>query len=1154
MNKLLFLFLSLIGFFAKAQHYKIITAFPETNAGAYVTCVTEDSVNNYIYIAGTFTSLNGNNNYKYLARVDASTYAIDPTFTPISSIDGKINHMVVAGSYLYVGGDFQNLNNQTNSSLIRILLTSKSIDIYWNELSNKTIPVSGLITNNNYIYFSVNDFGLLWAPIYLNGNSEIHSIARFDYQGKLDTTFSLFNPYSYNITRLFKQNDSTLLFNGFEQSSQKHKTLTVNINSKVISSTCTNVVTCGSSNYFSDRNEDVIRMNNKIYSIRTRDTSNACGTHQYGFFINTLSVNNCTETIKNPVSNSATTPKSISIYNNKLFIAGLDKTGNKKFLTSYNPQTDDFTNTFYPKIDSNLFGFRSIWVFKNRLYITDSTFTKIDNVNKRGIAVLCLAPELNTSFTAFEDTVCQKQNDVLYRLNSPALNRMSYKYSYTGGGVTFKDTLGNILNGSFTHNAFKLNFNVYATSGTLFIYPQTDCGTNADTLSLYIHVKENTIAYAGLDTSISCYLPSIDIYGQSSQKNVSYQWKGPDSSYVDLDSIASGISIPGSYTLTVYTNNGCSNFDIVKVFNDTTRSNILLPKTLGAITCKDSLIPFSGYSDTLSFYSWHENGIEISNTNQLVANTPGNYYFLAQNQRNGCIDSSLVQVIVNKTPPANIFANIANYNPALPIDSLNCIKDSVTINLIQSSSSAFYKYIWTDTNNTVLSNFHSQSFTIGGKYLIWVTDTVGGCKNIIPITILEDYNKPIVTTSFAHSPSFLSCSIDSIYVNGIINVSNGSFSWLQPGGSIFNGTQIIIKDTGTYVVTGKNNYNGCTNNDTIHIPFYPELTVNINATKQKVCKGALVELNASVDSYNLPVTYSWDAGPNSSAINVFPIQTSSYIVFASGSNGCYGSDTITIEVNTPFEDSIVTYAPCDLQTSEGAILIYLSGGTPPYQYALNNTNYQSSFEFENLDLGNYIVNIIDSIGCTGTYSVSIDSASTKPSVMFLSSTLNQTKDTIALVDVSIPQPDSISWHFPSKAVVIDSSINAPIITINDTGSFIITMEAFYSSCKMYYQKNIQFGNPDTNKANNQNENGIESVVILPNPNNGVFTIEVKLYKQQNFVVILANTLGNEVYTYKFENSALCQLPFNLNNAISGTWILKVIAEYDARHEYIIINK
>lgn len=98
---------------------------------------------NDIYVAGTFTSINGNTRNR-LAAVNTLGNVL--TWNP--SADNIVNSIAILGSNIYVGGRFSLVNGNTRSRLASVNTTGNVLP--WNPSANANVEI--LVINENVIY------------------------------------------------------------------------------------------------------------------------------------------------------------------------------------------------------------------------------------------------------------------------------------------------------------------------------------------------------------------------------------------------------------------------------------------------------------------------------------------------------------------------------------------------------------------------------------------------------------------------------------------------------------------------------------------------------------------------------------------------------------------------------------------------------------------------------------------------------------------------------------------------------------------------------------------------------------------------------------------------------------------------------------------
>jgi hypothetical protein len=360
---------------------------------------------------------------------------------------------------------------------------------------------------------------------------------------------------------------------------------------------------------------------------------------------------------------------------------------------------------------------------------------------------------------------------------------------------------------------------------------------------------------------------------------------------------------------------------------------------------------------------------------------------------------------------------------------------------------------------------------------------------------------------------------------------------------------------GMYYFVVTDSLNGCSAVDSAYVGF--ESTLDVIASNDTIiCPGSGAVINVVPVGGTPAFQYSWsNGGGNSALATVYPSDTAIYIVQVMDAAGCVGSDTVIVNVPDAMLDSILAFQPCDPQQPTGQIQIYPWGGVPPYQYSNDNgQTWQTSNIFGSLTYGSYQFIIQDAIGCTRNTSAAIDTNSLSPTPEFLVSTSPDQGDTIVIVDISNPRPDSVVWEFPVGTTIVDTSMFSPSIILADTGTNMVTMHAWYGTCEVVFTRSISVQPFDSLDAHYWNANAIDSLLLYPNPNSGTFNVHVELQSQQNFVVLIIDDLGNERGRAQVSDADQWTGQMSVSNPVPGNYILRVVAEFDTAEVMFIISQ
>lgn len=695
-------------------------------------------------------------------------------------------------------------------------------------------------------------------------------------------------------------------------------------------------------------------------------------------------------------------------------------------------------------------------------------------------------------------------------------------------------------------------FNTTSSSQTV-TYPivLTSIGENcvSSPQTLQVNVLPLPDANAGSDSSLTCANPSIVLTGNSAASPVSYQWTAPDNSVNNTQTVTAGI--PGTFILTV-TNTAtmCVNTDTAILSMDTVSPIITSALSYQITNCIPGTVIATGSSDNTSdSIKWFGPGIPT--TNPATISNPDNYQLWAKRNSNGCITSQTVTVSNQSILPVIYTPTGTDTVSLIPIlDTLTCSNDSVLLNFQGSSVHSRIRIVRpAPMNDTV---FNTSYTSLPGIYKVVITDTLNGCSGNARLFEIKQYTTLPQLTMPAVIPT-LNCSYTTAVLNGSSNTTNSTLQWIGPGNSIFT-NPAIVNLAGDYVLTVTHPDNGCTKSDTLSLIYQNILFVNGSADTT-LCDGDIIQISSAAIGGTPVYTYSWNnnAG-NDSTLIVSPDSGMMYVLTVTDASGCSGTDTINVNIAPVIKDSTLTFHLCDPLVPNGQIQIFASNGVLPYQYSIDSgQTFQSSQVFPNLPFGTYPIIIKDAMGCTHSDSATLNTQSHKPFQDFIVNTSMMQADSFVVVDISNPRPDSIIWTFPSLVTMVNDNMFAPVIVSADTGAVNISMEAHFGSCIMYLTKPVQFVKADT-LSSYPNGNGIDSITVFPNPNTGQFSVEVTLYKKQTLAIYVYNSSGIEQARVVVPDTNYTLNTITLPNPAPGTYLLKVIAEYDAKSKTIVVTQ
>ena len=353
--------------------------------------------------------------------------------------------------------------------------------------------------------------------------------------------------------------------------------------------------------------------------------------------------------------------------------------------------------------------------------------------------------------------------------------------------------------------------------------------------------------------------------------------------------------------------------------------------------------------------------------------------------------------------------------------------------------------------------------------------------------------------SFATSANVVSlpsCTSNSGVVE--LQPNGGSAPFLFSLNSSTNQTDSIFSNLapGNYTFTITDN-TGCSISNVFNLSTPYSIASNYTQTATINCFGeSTAEISITATGGQGAYDYSLDGSTFQSGSVFSNLAAGEYQVISKDANGCQSE--ITIEITQPNQlvlNAIPTMITC-FGNDNGAISVNVSGGTSPYT---NTINSQSGL-FTGLAAGSYAVTSTDANGCAQTFNTSI----TEPTQVSISG--------VAIPATTGSNNGSITMTGSGGLTPYTYSING---TNYYSGSLFSNLGAGTYTC--YIKDANGCINTTTiviDEVAGIDEIGFELVNLYPNPNNGIFELEIEGLKTDQVNCKLFNLQGQLVSEFK----------------------------------------
>ncbi|MCW3078019.1 MAG: hypothetical protein JWO32_2628, partial [Bacteroidetes bacterium] len=438
-----------------------------------------------------------------------------------------------------------------------------------------------------------------------------------------------------------------------------------------------------------------------------------------------------------------------------------------------------------------------------------------------------------------------------------------------------------------------------------------------------------------------------------------YSWSGPGA-YSSAAANATGLTLAGTYTLTVTDSKGCP---IIKTAAITQPATVTAGFT-GAFA--DCLLGNSyTFNNTGSVgggitYAYTFNPSvgapptgNTANYGPVSFTAPGTYTVKETVTQGVCTATAANVVVINPDPSAT-----------LTFTNATCGLSNGVI-VINNTSSA----------GQTISTFASSVGSVSGQ-------TVTGLGASTPlITLTNNFGCTFtVSTPITNTPPIT--ALATTFVNPTCGNNNGSitlgavtggsptFSYSINGGAFTTAPTLTNLAPGAYNIVVKD-VSGCTFPKTVTLVNQPGPTAITFTTAATTCVGNVGQVGITGITGGTPAfTFSLN-GVSSPSVNT-GLSAGAYILTVKDNNGCTFSTTATVNsINGPSSATVAfTNATCGASNGS-ATLTGVTGGTSPYQYSFNGGAFSATTIQAGLNAGPKSVVVKDANSCTLTVNFTI---------------------------------------------------------------------------------------------------------------------------------------------------------------------------------------
>ncbi len=499
---------------------------------------------------------------------------------------------------------------------------------------------------------------------------------------------------------------------------------------------------------------------------------------------------------------------------------------------------------------------------------------------------------------------------------------------------------------------------------------------------------------AGLPFTLDCLTTADTIFGNSNS-GLPPVWTTTGGHFVSgQNTFQPVVDEAGIYVLKI-TNpvNHCESTASVEILKNTTLP-IVGAGPGATLTCASPTATLTGTlsgggpNPDINWTTVGGNFLSGQTTLSPIVTTPGSYVLTVINPLNGCSSTASTTVVADPNIPT---VGIA------AADTLTCSKTSQ--NLSATTSAGSFQINWTASNGGQITGGGSTlnpTVDKPGTYSVTVLNPANGCSATTSMEVFENKYPP---TAAIAQPTQIDCNNAGSLLNGAASSQGGQFSyqWTTTGGQILSGQTSMIAvagKAGLYVLTVKNNENGCTAQQSATVAAdlnYPTTDAGTDKTLDCLAASTTLTATSSPAGPNISINWSTTTGgaisnPNSNSISVS--QPGVYVFsIINNTNGCSAADSVEVFQNTASPTAIIGQPGVLTCSTTSLVLNAFGSSTGPdfiYQWTTAGGSIVGAADTSFVEIdktGQYFLKITNMLnGCTASQSATVTANIQPPTV------------------------------------------------------------------------------------------------------------------------------------------------------------------------------
>ena len=305
-----------------------------------------------------------------------------------------------------------------------------------------------------------------------------------------------------------------------------------------------------------------------------------------------------------------------------------------------------------------------------------------------------------------------------------------------------------------------------------------------------------------------------------------------------------------------------------------------------------------------------------------------------------------------------------------------------------------------------------------------------------------------------------------------------------------------------------------------------------------------------------PLKYMW-SGLTAETSMLSALAAGTYEFTVTDQAGCMQQRELIVREPDQLIARASTFSVCPTKIN-GEIRLLAEGGTPAYQYSLNDGLLYQPEPLFLVPAGTYALRVRDQHHCEVALQAEVTtSTNAVPDPNFIVAMTQHASDTLLIKEISVPKPDSAWWTFDPAINVVNEDRASPLITVSDPGSYDVTMRGFFGGCDYIKTLTLTISpfDPEARVVSKIPVRMIKTLVVTPNSSNGQFDITVELEARQRLTVTVYDMLGVGHYRQRWDKTSGIVTSVDISStAAAGVYVLQAVTDTDVREIRLVVNK